>query len=178
MARRARRAGRKFRRYLRGQIDHILALGTLGPNTLVSGTNTDAVTEKAWLSSVVAAWALKDMTAASDQGPILCGIAHSDYTDAEIEEWVENSESWEAHDLIGQEVAKRRIKRVGMFPGTASTTTAEAVLNDGRPVRTKCGWMLGTGQTIKFWAYNTGIAALATTVPDMHVQGHANLWPA
>jgi len=27
------------------------------------------------------------------------------------------------------------------------------------------------------WAYNAGSNALATTVPNVSVDGHANLWP-
>ncbi len=79
----------KYRRYLRGAILFELSLGTLAGDTLLSGAVPDSVTEKAWLSSVKCAWALRNYTVAAGDGPIHVGVAHNDYTDAEIEAWVE-----------------------------------------------------------------------------------------
>lgn len=169
---------RTFKRYIRGAIEHGLNLSTLGAKVLIGSNNSDVVTERAYVSSVVARWALQNMTASSGDGPIMCGVAHSDYTDAEIEEWVENDASWEEADQIGQEVAKRKIRQVGIFPRMDTSPLTPGVLNDGKPVRTKCGWILTTGQTLKFWAYNAGTNALETTDPLMTVLGHANIWPA
>ncbi len=170
---------RRFRRYLRGAIDFNFSLVTLAGNTLVSGVVGGSVTEKAWLSSAVIRWSLDDVTPAVDTGPLLVGVAHSDYTDAEIEAWVENTGSWSEGDMVSQEIARRKIRMVGVFqtaPGAASVGIA--VLNDGKPIRTKCGWMLESGDTLRVWAYNQGSAAYATTEPNVHVQGHANFWPA
>jgi len=168
---------RKFRKYLKGQIDHQFTLGTLAAQDVVSDPVGDTVREKAWLTSVKATWSLSNITSIIDSGPILVGIAHSDYTDAEIEEWIENLASWDSGDMIGQEVAKRKIRRVGLFGTPVGGPPDKLALNDGKPIRTKCGWQLVTGQTVKIWAYNTGTAALATTVPVVHTQGFANLWP-
>ncbi len=33
-----------------------------------------------------------------------------------------------------------------------------------------------TGQTVNLWVYNMGSAAFATTDPNVHVQGKANLF--
>ncbi len=115
------------------------------------------------------------MTVAAGQGPILVGIAHGDYTNVEIEEWIESSESWNMNDLRTQEQARRKIKRVGMLRAEGAGQTF--LLNDGKPVRTKCKWVLGPGETISMWYYNTGSGALATTDPVVTTQGHANLWP-
>ncbi len=172
-----RKPKRKFRKYLRGQIEHNAGLGTLAAKTLVGANIGDTVTEKAWISSVKASWSLNQWTPGPDDGPILVGVAHSDYSDAEIEEWIENTSSWEAHDLVQQEVAKRKIREVGTFPTPADANEA-LVLNNGKPIWTKCGWMLGTGQTVKIWAYNKGASALGTTEPNLGVSGFANLWPA
>ncbi len=169
---------RKFRKYLRGGVDETLALTTLAATTLVSAVFDETVSEKAWLSSIKASWTLSNFTPGANIGPILVGIAHSDYTDAEIEAWVEQSSSWNEADLVGQEVVKRKIRMVGMF-GTAGASDAPAwmALANGKPIRTKCGWMLNTGQTLRQWAYNTGSQAVATTVPIVKTEGHANLWP-
>ncbi len=168
---------RKFRRYMRGAIDFALTLGTLGASTLISGTLGDAVTEKAWLSSIKCRWSLGNLTPSSGDGPIMVGVAHSDYTDAEMEEWIENTGSWEETDKIQQrEVGRRLIRMVGTFD-VRTVATEVVVLNDGKFIHTKCGWSLGTGQTIKIWAYNVGTNALETTSPLVSAFGHANLWP-
>ncbi len=176
MARRGR-GRRKFRRYLAGAIDHKLQLSTLAGNVLIGSSIADVVTEEAWLSSVKAVWSINQWTPGADIGPVWVGVCHSDYTDAEIEEWIENTGSWETSDKVqSREVGRRLIRQVGIFqePATAVVTTT---LNDGRPITTKCGWMLGTGQTLKVWAYNMGGGAFATTDPAVRVNGHANLWP-
>jgi len=111
------------------------------------------------------------------QGPIVVGVAHSDYSDSEVEAWFENTGSWEQGDKIQQEVARRKIRLVGVFD-TPESASHVLVLNDGKPIRTKCGWMLTTGQTLKVWAYNAGTSALSNTVPIVEQSGHANLWPA
>ncbi len=172
--------GRKgrFRRYLRGAIDHKLQLSTLAAEVVIGSSIVDTLQEKAWMSSVKAVYSLNKWTAGADDGPIVVGVCHSDYTDAEIEEWIENLASWEENDLIGQEVAKRKIRQVGVFRTAFDDTgLANYVLNEGREIHTKCGWSLSTGQTVKFWAYNSGGSPLAGTNPAFRINGHANLWP-
>ncbi len=166
----------KRRAYLRGAINHKLSLTTLASKVVVGSAVADTLTNKAWLSSVKATWSLKNLTDGPTVGPIVVGIAHSDYTDSEIEAWIENTESWETKDKVGQEVARRKIRRVGVFR-TPNIALETAVLNDGRMVNTKCNWMLEIGQTVKVWAYNSGATDVGTTVPDLRVEGHANLWP-
>ncbi len=172
-----KRRSRKYRRYLRGAVDIDVELTTLAAKTATSENLADFVTEKAWLSSVVASWDLSTFTKSTGDGPIQCGVAHSDYSSAEIEEWIENLGSWEEADMIAQEVGKRKIRMVGVFE-TPDDATEVAHLNDGKPIRTKCGWMLSSGQTLKVWGYNMGSGALETTVPVIQVLGHCNLWPA
>ncbi len=167
---------RKYRRYLKGQVNSGLVLGTLAATTLVGSLLGDVLTEKAWLSSVKAVWALQGFTPVSTDGPLRVGVAHSDYSDAEIEAWIENSMSWEQSDKIGQEIARRKIRQVGIFQSVDLSSSEAAVLNDGKPIHTKCNWQLTTGQTLKIWAYNEGSDAL-TTGATVHVSGHCNLWP-
>ncbi len=168
---------RKFRKYLKGIIDEIMGLSTLAAETLISALVGDSIDEKAWLTSVVATWSLSDMTTGDNIGPIVVGVAHSDYTSAEVEAWIENTNSWTEGDLVSREVAQRKIRLVGTFEAQVSGSGAIVVLNDGKPIHTKCGWQLTTGDTVRFWAYNSGTAALATTSPEVRMQGHANLWP-
>ncbi len=168
---------RKFRRYLRGQIRSALSLGTLAAADVISNVVSDSVIEKAWISSVRAAWTLSNYTPLAETGPVMVGIAHSDYDDAEIEAWVENLASWDSGDQVGQEISKRKIRLVGVFDSPLGAS-GDTFLNDGKQITTKCGWMLATGQTVRIWAYNTGTVALATTNPSVKTEGHANLWPA
>ncbi len=173
-----RGGGRKrpnFSKYVRGRVDEQVSMTTLAPKTLVSALFDENVDEEMRISSIKATWSLSDLTEGSGIGPIQVGIAHGDYTDAEIEEVIENTGSWDRGDLIAQEIAKRKIRTVGVFPTTLSGTGV-AVLNEGRQITTKLNWLLQTGQTVRVWAYNQGSNAVATTVPIVSLQGHANLW--
>ncbi len=169
------RRNRKFRRYLKGAIDHVVELTTLAALTLVGEDETNTVSERTYVSSVNISWALANLTPATGVGPFRVGVAHSDYTDAEIEAWLENT-GWNEGNLTQQEVAARKIRSVGIFDNPDGVNET-SVLNEGRPIHTKCGWVLTTGQTIKYWVFNMGSGAVATTVPVVQVQGHANLWP-
>ncbi len=172
----ARRARRKFRRYLKGRIDFELALSTLGPNAVLSGNESNVLTESAYLSSVKCTFALADFTQTADDGPIWFGVAHRDYTDGEIETFIEEGASWNVGDIVAtREVNRRLIRQIGVFGGVASDVGID-VYNLGKPITVKCGWMLNTGQTVKFWVYNSGSGTL-TTGAKLHVNGHANLWP-
>ncbi len=167
---------RRMGRYIRGDMDEQLALSTLAAKTAVKGNFDQVVNGRTFVSSVVATWALSEFTKSTGDGPILVGIAHGDYSAAEIEAWIENSGSWDEGDLVQQEVGKRKIRRVGIFH-TPDDEAQAVVLNDGKPIRTKCGWILNDGATLSHWAYNLGTSALATTSPTLNTQGHANLWP-
>ncbi len=168
---------RKYRQYLRGSIDHRLDLGTLAANTLVGSLLQDTLDEPAYVSSVKAAYTMDQWTEGTDKGPILCGWAHGDYTDAEIEQFIENSGSWTSGDKVQQEIAKRQIKQVGIFQNQTGVNEWSTI-RDGATFTTKLGWKLIGGQTLRFWCYNMGLGAVATTDPNVRAQGHANLWPS
>ncbi len=162
--------------YMKGAVDENLSLGTLNPLTLVSVIFDETVSEKALVASIVCNWSMRDFTVTANDGPIMVGVAHSDYTDAEIEEVIENAGSWNTADKIQQrEVGRRLVRIVGTFPAAAQSG-GSTVLNDGRNIKTRLNWMLATGQTLRLWAYNLGTSALGTTVPTVHLQGHANLF--
>ncbi len=165
-------------RYIRGTVDENLALGTLGAQALVKLDFDETVNERTLVSSIIATYAMQDFTLAAGDGPILVGVAHSDYSAAEIEAVIESTGSWNEGDKVAQEVAKRLVRKIGIFPSVGGAgASAPAVLNDGKPIRTKLNWILLQGQTLTLWAYNLGTSPLATTDPQVSVQGHANLWP-
>lgn len=161
--------------YIKGNIDLNYALGTLAPADVLVQAVQDSVTERARVTSIVCSYALSDFTPTANAGPLIQGVAHSDYSDAEIEEWIELSTGWDVGDRVSREISSRLIRRIGTFPAPV-TAGDDTVLADGRPIKTKLNWMLETGQNLKFWTYNTGSAALATTDPNVSVAGHANLF--
>ncbi len=163
-------------KYIRGNIEIDIPGGTLAGTTGLIGATVDQVGERMLVSSVVATYSLSGWTGGDNIGPVMVGLAHHDYTLAEIEAYLEHQTSWNEGDLVSQEIANRKIRRIGVFesPGDVG---ADASLNDGKPVKTKLNWILVTGQGVNFWIYNQGSAAFATTDPNVHISGHANLWP-
>ncbi len=171
-----KRARRGMGKYIRGNVDEVVNMATLSSRTVVVQNFGETVNERTRVTSLVGRWSLDDLTPLANQGPIMCGLAHSDYTAAEVEEWIENTGSWNEGDLVNQEIGQRKIRMVGIFqkPGTI---VESSVLNDGKPIKTKLNWTLLQGQTLEMWAYNLGSVDISTTVPQMHLEGHANLWP-
>ncbi len=167
---------RRMGRYIRGDMDEQLSLGTLAAKTAVKGNFDQTVNERSLISSIVATWAMTSFTKSTGDGPIMVGVAHSDYSAAEIEETLEASGSWDEGDKVQQEVSKRLIRRIGIFENPVDEAAA-VVLNDGKPIKTKLNWIVNQGQTLSLWAYNTGTSALATTAPVVSALGHANIFP-
>ncbi len=162
-------------RYLKGAIDEGLTIGALATKDVVAAAFDETVNERTRVSSIVATYVLADLTPSVDDGPIFVGVAHGDYSATEIEEFLEATGSWNEGDLVEQEIAKRKIRRIGIFD--EPTVDVKAVrLNDGVPIRTKLNWILNQGQGLQLWAYNLGAGGI-TTGATVHVAGHANLWP-
>ncbi len=177
MAHKGRPKRRAMGRYIRGAVDMDSALGTLAAKTLAALAMNDTVTERSFVSSMVANWSLGGFTTGDNIGPIMVGVAHSDYSAAEIEAWIERANSWKEADLVSREIASRKIRRVGVFTGVSGVTGAILTLNGGKPIKTKLNWILNAGQTLDVWAYNNGSAPIATTDPNLIVSGHVNIWP-
>ena len=158
-------------RIIKGRFQTEVALGALADNAMVTVNPSETVDEKMFALSLEATWVLRDHVAA--ESPITVGFAHSDYSAAEIEEYIENTGSWSQGDLVGQEIGRRKIRVVGSFGGEGT----ESELNEGRPVKTPMKWVLTTGDTIECFAYNESGAQL-TTGTVMVCQGHIWLKPA
>ncbi len=95
-------------------------------------------------------------------GPIHIGLAKSDYSDAEIEAWVENASGFTRANLIQQEISKRHIKHVATFtlPQLAAAEQVSVEVNDGKPIKTRLNWRILEGTTISVWIYNAGTSAI------------------
>ena len=167
--------GFRNRTYIKGDISHTLVLDGLAAATLLGSVISETVSEKSLVSSIDCSYSFADVLNDGD-GPYLFGVAHSDYTDAEIEAVIENTGSWNKGDKISQEIGKRLVRRIGTWSAdqAATANTGDYRWNEGRPVKTKLNWSLQTGATLKFWVYNLGSAAISTA--DLKANGHANLW--
>ncbi len=114
-------------------------------------------------------------------GPLLFGLAKSDYSDAEIEAWVENASGFTRANLIQQEISKRHIKHVGTFDfpsietGVAAGKVKADLINNGRPIHTRLNWRIVEGTSISIWIYNAGdVAVVATSGQDIITSGKLN----
>ncbi len=165
----------RMSRYVRGNIDESLALSTLAAKTLVGAAFDESVREQARITSIEAVYGLIDWTAGAGDGPIIVGVAHSDYSDGEIEAVIEATGSWDIGDKVAQEVANRLVRIIGSFRSDTASTFAQFVMNDGRPVKTKLNWKFATGNSLKVFAYNAGTSALATGAV-VSLNGHANIF--
>ncbi len=166
----AKHGKRRYTGFFVARCRGTLALGTLADDVVVGAVLTDTLAESAFLISVKLVWTLSNLT--PGEGPIEVGVAHSDYSDAEIEAWIENTGSWDpSTDKVAQEIARRKIRLVGSFAGI----TAEEVLNDGKPIKTTCKWQLTTGQSLKWWAYSRAGVTNLTTGSSLKIDGPAYL---
>jgi len=165
---------RRMGSYIKGNVDEDFAIGTLAANTAVLEAS-DVVGERTLITSVDVTYSLSDFTLGDNIGPLEVGFAHSDYSLAEVEEYLELTTSWNEGDLVDKEISSRKIRRIGVWDHTISG--GDRVLNDGKPIKTKLNWILNAGQGLNWFVYNQGGAAVATTDPNCHIVGHANLFP-
>ncbi len=170
----ARKGKKNFRNYIRGSVDIDQSLSTLAADTAVLAA-TQVVAERTRVSSVKATYSISDQTPGANEGPIVVGVAHSDYSLAEIEAWLESTSSWDAANLVEKEVQGRKIRQIGVLDVPGGVGEAYA-LNDGKPITTKLNWILTTGQGLNFWFYNSGSSPISTSAPNGKVIGQANLW--
>ncbi len=169
------RGRRSMSNYVKGNVDEELALGGLAASTLISVDFDETMIEAGRITSVVASWALSDWTAGAGDGPITFGLAHSDYSDAEIEQVIEASGSWDTGDKVAQEVNSRLVRIIGTFRSDTLSTTRMVVFNEGKMIKTKLNWKMTTGDTLSVWAFNNGSSALATG-GIIFANGHANIF--
>ncbi len=133
-----------------------LTVGALAAQDLVSTVLADTADDEIFGISLDATYTLSDHTGA--EGPIDVGIAHSDYSAAEIEEWFEAQGAWDRSDLILREQARRRCRHVGTFAGLST----DEVLADGVRIRTPLKFVFQEGMTLALWAFNSSSATLTT----------------
>ncbi len=162
-------------KYLKGNVEEELALGTLAANTVVGAIFDETMVDSGIITSIEGTWSLIDWTAGAGDGPLIVGVAHSDYSDAEILAVFQNTASWDFGNKIQREIAKRLVRIVGSFSSSDAGTFAQQVLNDGMPIKTKLNWRVREAQSLKLFCFNSGSSALADTA-IVSINGHANIF--
>ncbi len=158
------------KKYRNAQINVGTAQGALLDKDVVSGDlfGGNTVDSTTYLISLEGLWGVSGHT--PGEGPFAIGVAHSDYTDSEIEEYLEQSQSVNQGDMIAQEIAKRRIRRVGIFNGALEDET----LNDGRVLKTRLNFQIEDGKSLSIWTYNNS-GAVFTAGSILTFQGQIHM---
>ncbi len=134
--------------------------------TATSLTGTSSSTYR--LVSVDFFYGLSDLGAVADDGQEF-GLAHSDYTAAEIEECLEAGTSIDAGDKIANEKANRLVRSVGVMVG-APGTGAGLNFNNGNNTKTRLNWLMTIGDSLQLWIRNSS-ATVYTTGATIDVIG-------
>ncbi len=153
-----------------------VAATALATGDVVSGALTSAVTTLTRVISVNLAYAWEDVQAAIDDGCEF-GLAHSDYSAAEIEECLEAQASMDIGDKIAQEQADRLVRSIGKMPSIPSGAAGSGVVfNDGRKMKTRLNWLLSIGDTLNLWIRN-GSGVVWTIGSTVGAQGEIYVLP-
>ncbi len=147
------------------------AIGALATLDVVSGTITNAPTDKVRFITADLSYSWSDMTPADDT--LEFGLAHGDYSAAEIEECLEAQAAIDVGDKTEQERADRLVRSVGIITGVTVNAIGGSQFNNGVPVKTKLNWLMGAGDQLQVWARN-GSATVYTTGSSIVAIG--NLW--
>ncbi len=94
------------------------------------------------------------------------GVAHNDYTAAEVLENLDNEFLGPANK-IAQEQSRRSIRTLGQLAPEGAQAGAETFLTaigkDGsRYMKAKCRFLISDGKTLAIWVWNRSGAALTT----------------
>ncbi len=165
----ARKRNGNMKNYAKIRINQLLGIGTLANLTAISTVLTSTMENEGRISSIEGTWSRRTGTAG--EGPLMVGVAHPDYTTAEIEAAIEIAVLGPG-TMIQKEVANRLVRHIGTFSGVDSNE----VLNDGRPIKTKLNWGFQDGQVaLSVWVYNLFGTAL-TTGTVVNTLGHLNVF--
>ncbi len=154
------------------RVNTSFALGTLGVTTWLKSVLLANLTQEIYAISADLNWSLSNLT--SVQGPIIVGLAHGDYSVAEIKEWFQASNTLSG-DQIEQEENRRKCRDAGMFETSATVALGHVGLKDGKTVRTQLKFRIEESKDLVAWAANLGAEALSITDPIVEVYGKVYL---
>ncbi len=130
----------------------------------------DVATEKFRVISLDCSFSWSDVAAAIDDG-LTFGVAHSDYTSAEIEECLEAQAQINRGNKTAQEQGNRLVRTIGTFEESANALSGS--FNDGKRFKVRLNWLMITGQTLNLW-FRNGSDTIYTTGSDILVNG--DMW--
>ncbi len=160
-------------RLRRVRVAAFVTIGALDTLDVVLGNIGAATSGTLRVISVNFSYIWSTISATIDGG-MQFGLAHSDYTAAEIEECLEVNASMDLGDKVAQEQANRLVRQVGTIGGTGTAVVGtEASFNDGKPMKTRLNWLLSPGDQIVAWIRN-GSGTIWTTGSSLSIQG--DIW--
>ncbi len=162
--------GRKFN-LRRVTINSGAGLGALAASDVMSAAISSTSANQYRVTSVKASYVITEK-AGNDDGQAF-GLAHSDYSAAEIEECLEAVGAIDQGDKVAQEQVNRLVRQIGTM---VSRDNTEATFNDGRPVKTKLNWLIGIGDTLVVWVRNSS-GVIYTTGASIRVNGEMWITP-
>ncbi len=121
------------------------------------------------LISLIASFATADQVTTDDG--LSFGVAHGDYTNAEIEECLEATNSINPGDKITRERANRLVRLIGIIQKDASGTNGS--FKSGAKQKIRLNWPMAIGQQLVLW-FRNGSSNVYTTGTSFLVDG--DLW--
>jgi len=162
----AKKGGRR-QRVIPLRVDHQLSVAAPATGAITTAVLADTVINRMYLISFKGVVAFRDNTA--QEGPLYVGLAHSDYTDAEILEWYNAQGSWDQGDLVAQEQGRRKCRKIGIFDGELANEN----LNNGIEVTVPLRMIVEEGATLELFSVNEGGATRTT---GGVVELHGTVW--
>ncbi len=144
----------------RVRVSKAAAVGALAAADLIAVTLSGPYTNMTRIVSAKLMFSWIDKTLAD--GGMEFGLAHGDYSAAEIEECLEASTSPDIGDKIAQERANRMVRSLGTISGAQSVDLGEAAFNDGRPIHVKLNWLIPDDENLIVWMKNSSGTIYAT----------------
>ena len=166
MARARRR--RKFN-LRKVRVNTRINIGALAADDVIVSAITAASTNPYRLMSCDISYSLVDLGATADDGQEI-GLAHSDYSAAEVEECIESTAGIDIGDKIAIERADRLVRTLGQLHDSTGTG-AGLDFNNGLPMKTKLNWAIGIGDQLNIYVRN-GSSVVYTTGAGLNVIGH------
>ncbi len=149
------------------------ALGALATLDVVSAALTSTAADKYRVISAKLAYTWLDIAAVIDDGAQF-GLAHSDYSAAEIEECLEATGNIDLGDKIAQEQGNRLVRQIGTFGSLQGAVVGGGrVWNHGEMIHTKLNWLMSASDTLVLWVRNTS-GVVYTTGSSIGATG--DLW--
>ncbi len=169
----ARRKSSRRRRFnlRKVRVAASVGVGALAAGDLIAAAITAAAADSIRIVTADLAYSMADLGATADDGQEI-GLAHSDYSAAEIEECLESSTSIDLGDKIAQERANRLVRTLGQLHDSTGTG-AGLDFNNGQPLKVRLNWVLSAGDTLNIWVRN-GSSVVYTTGASIVAIG--NLW--